>query len=68
VVIFKLIRSAAGAEERGRICIVRRNPDAIWFDGYEDRVILDEAWLFDYARVEAPSSLKPSVHELEDAR
>ena len=68
VVIFKLIRSAAGAEERGRICIVRRNPDAIWFDGYEDRVIVDEAGLFDYARVEAPSSLKPSVHELEDAR
>jgi hypothetical protein len=68
VVIFKLIRSAAGAEERGKVCIVRRNPDAIWFDGYDDRVIVDEAGLFDYGRVEAPSSLAPPAHELEDAR
>jgi hypothetical protein len=68
VVIFKLIRSAAGAEERGKVCIVRRNPDAIWFDGYDDRVIVDEAGLFDYGRVEAPSSLEPTAHELEDAR
>ena len=34
---------------------MRRNPEAIWFDGYEDRVIYDEAGLFDYARVRAPT-------------
>ena len=30
--------------------------EAIWFDGYNDRVIYDEAGLFDYTRVEAPSA------------
>jgi len=55
VVIFKILRNAAGAPDRGKVCIVGRNPDAIWFDGYEDRVIYDEAGLFDYARVEAAS-------------
>jgi hypothetical protein len=34
------------------VCIVGRNPDAIWFDDYEDRVIFDEAGLYDYTRVE----------------
>jgi hypothetical protein len=34
------------------VCIVGRNPDAIWFDDYEDRVLFDEAGLYDYARVE----------------
>ena len=33
--------------------IVARNPDAIWFDGYADRVIYDEAGLFNYERVQA---------------
>ena len=51
VVIFKILRSAADAPERGRVCIVGRNPDAIWFDGYADRVLFDEAGLFDYTRV-----------------
>jgi lysine 2,3-aminomutase len=51
VVIFKILRNAADAPSRSKICIVARNPDAIWFDGYADRVILDEAGLFDYARV-----------------
>ncbi|HIG12768.1 MAG: hypothetical protein ABGY71_11240 [bacterium] len=51
VVIFKLIRSAADAPERGQVCIVARNPDAIWFDGYADRIIYDEAGLFDYMRL-----------------
>ncbi len=51
VVIFKLLRSAADAPDRGKVCIVGRNPDAIWFDGYEDRVIVDEAGLYDYTRV-----------------
>lgn len=53
VVIFKILRNAAAAEDRGKVCIVGRNPEAIWFDGYADRVILDEAGLFDYDRVEA---------------
>jgi len=51
VVIFKLLRNAGGAAERGKVCIVGRNPEAVWFDGYEDRVLFDEAGLFDYARV-----------------
>jgi lysine 2,3-aminomutase len=51
VVIFKILRNAAEAPDKGKICIVARNPDAIWFDGYADRVIYDEAGLFDYARV-----------------
>jgi len=51
VVILKLLRNAAGAPLRGKVCIVGRNPDAIWFDDYEDRVLFDEAGLFDYSRV-----------------
>jgi lysine 2,3-aminomutase len=50
VVVFKLLRSAADAPDRGKAAIVGRNPEALWFDGYEDRVILDEAGLFGYAR------------------
>ena len=52
VVIFKILRNAAAAPDRGKVCIVGRNPEAIWFDGYADRVIYDEAGLFDYARVQ----------------
>ena len=55
VVIFKLLRNAAEAPDRGKVCIVGRNPDAIWFDGYEDRVIYDEAGLYDYSRVKVES-------------
>lgn len=51
VVIFKILRNAASAPDRGKVCIVARNPDAIWFDDYEDRVLFDEAGLFDYSRV-----------------
>ncbi len=57
VVIFKLLRNAGSAPDRGKVCIVGRNPDALWFDDYEDRVLFDEAGLFDYTRVsksEAP--------------
>ncbi len=46
VVIFKLLRSAADAPDRCKVTIVGRNPDAIWFSGYDDRVIYDEAELF----------------------
>ncbi len=53
VVIFKILRNAADAPDRGKVCIVGRNPEAIWFDGYADRVIFDEAGLYDYSRVEA---------------
>ncbi|MFT7676910.1 MAG: lysine 2,3-aminomutase [Planctomycetota bacterium] len=56
VVIFKLLRSAADAPHRGKICIVGRNPEAIWFDGYEDRVLFDEAGLFDYTRTAVASA------------
>lgn len=51
VVIFKLLRNAAEAPDRGKVCIVGRNPEAIWFDDYADRVVFDEAGLFDYDRV-----------------
>jgi L-lysine 2,3-aminomutase len=52
VLIFKILRNAADAPDRGKVCIVARNPDAIWFDDYEDRVLFDEAGLYDYARVQ----------------
>ena len=54
VVIFKLLRNAGSAPDRGKVCIVGRNPDAVWFDGFEDRVLFDEAGLFDYTRVSIP--------------
>ena len=53
VVVFKILRSAADAPDRGKVCIVGRNPDALWFDDYEDRVLFDEAGLFDYSRAKA---------------
>ena len=46
VVIFKLLRSAADAPDRCKVTVVGRNPDAIWFSGYDDRVIMDEAELY----------------------
>ncbi|MDX2416325.1 MAG: hypothetical protein QNK19_02575 [Xanthomonadales bacterium] len=52
VLIFKILRNALDAPLRGKVCIVGRNPDAIWFDDYEDRILFDEAGLYDYARVE----------------
>jgi hypothetical protein len=60
VLIFKILRNALDAPDRGKVCIVARNPDAVWFDEYEDRVIFDEAGLYDYARID-----KKTV-ELED--
>ena len=51
VVIFKNLRNAADAPDRGKVCIVGRNPDAIWFDDYADRVLFDEVGLFNYDRV-----------------
>lgn len=46
LVIMKLLRSAKDAPDRGKVAIVGRNPDAIWFNDYDDRVIYDEAGLF----------------------
>jgi L-lysine 2,3-aminomutase len=51
VLIFKILRNALDAKDRGKVCIVGRNPDAIWFDDYVDRVIFDEAGLYEYDRV-----------------
>ncbi|MEA1902412.1 MAG: radical SAM protein [Actinomycetota bacterium] len=51
VLIFKILRNAADAQDRGKVCIVGRNPEALWFDDYADRVIYDEAGLFEYSRV-----------------
>ncbi|MEM8836406.1 MAG: hypothetical protein AAGD00_11395 [Planctomycetota bacterium] len=50
VVIFKLLRNAGGAGDIGKVCIVGRNPEGLWFNDYEDRVLFDEAGLFDYTR------------------
>jgi L-lysine 2,3-aminomutase len=46
VVIMKLLRGAADAPDRGKVTILGRNPEAIWFSGYDDRVLYDEAGLF----------------------
>jgi hypothetical protein len=58
-VVLKLLRSSADAPERGKVTIVGRNPDAIWFSGYDDRVIYDEAGL--YAGVDQAQSTQPAV-------
>jgi len=46
LVIMKLLRGAADAPDRGKVTILGRNPEAIWFSGYDDRVIYDEAGLY----------------------
>ena len=53
VVIFKLYRGTAEASLRGKVAIVGRNPKAVWFNDYEDRVIFDEATLFPKSKEEA---------------
>ncbi len=45
-VVLKLMRGAEDAKDRGKITIVGRNPQAIWFSDYDDRVIYDEAGLY----------------------
>ena len=47
VVILKLLRGAADAPDRGKVAILGRNPEAIWFSGYNDRVLFDEAGFFE---------------------
>jgi L-lysine 2,3-aminomutase len=46
VVIMKLHRNSENAPDRGLVTILGRNPEAIWFSGYNDRVIYDEAGLY----------------------
>jgi len=53
VVLFKILRSAGAAADKGKVCIVGRNPEALWFDGFADRVLFDEAGLYDYSRVKS---------------
>ena len=36
----------ADASNRAKVTIVGRNPEAIWFSGYDDRVVVDEAELY----------------------
>lgn len=57
VVIFKILRNAGSAPDRCKVCIVGRNPKAVWFDDYEDRVLFDEAGLYAYARVKDATTL-----------
>lgn len=57
VVIFKILRNAGSAPDRCKVCIVGRNPDAVWFDDYADRVLFDEAGLYKYGRVKDAASL-----------
>jgi len=52
VLIFKNLRNALGAPDRGKVCIVGRNPEAVWFDDYADRVIYDELGMYNYQRVD----------------
>lgn len=63
VVIFKLLRGAADASNKGQVAIVRRNPEAIWFSGYEDRVIYDEAGLFTES-MKSTSSVSKQTHKI----
>jgi hypothetical protein len=74
--IFKILRNAGSAPDRGKVCIVGRNPEALWFDDYEDRVLFDEAGLYHYTRVAKPgqapghapaSAQAPSIGALQAA-
>jgi L-lysine 2,3-aminomutase len=58
VLIFKNLRSALDAPDRGKVCIVGRNPEAVWFDDYNDRVLVDEVGMYDYQRVTQFSEAK----------
>ncbi len=62
VVIFKLLRGAEDASNKGQVAIVGRNPEAIWFSGYEDRVIFDEAGLFTES-MKSTSSVSKETHK-----
>ena len=40
-IVFKIHRSPYSAETQSDIVIARRNPQALWLSGYEDRIIYD---------------------------
>lgn len=41
LIMFKMIRSPFGASSQGDLIIAKRNPEALWVSGYEDRIIYD---------------------------
>jgi|GEM_PF-87774 len=41
LIIFKFHRSPHSAGAQGDLVIAKRNPDALWISGYEDRIIYD---------------------------
>ncbi|NRF65394.1 hypothetical protein HLB44_00205 [Aquincola sp. S2] len=41
LVVMKMHRSPAGATQQGDLIIARRNPQALWLSGYEDRIVYD---------------------------
>jgi hypothetical protein len=61
----KLHRSAADAPEKGLVTILGRNPEAIWFSGYNDRVIYDEAGLFTNAKNDEDTTSNAEVEQIE---
>lgn len=65
LVIMKLHRSAADAPEKGLITILGRNPEAVWFSGYNDRVIYDEAGLFTNAKNVENTASNAEVEQIE---
>ena len=66
LIIFKLLRSVADAPDKGKVAIAGRNPDAIWFNDYTDRVIYDELGLFDeYIAAENAPAMSVAVGQAE---
>jgi lysine 2,3-aminomutase len=62
IIIFKLLRSAKDAPLKGKVAIAGRNPHAVWFSGYTDRVIFDELGLFcEYIELERKAGTSPKV-------
>lgn len=41
IVVFKILRSPYDASTQGDLVIAKRNPQALWITGYEDRIIYD---------------------------
>jgi len=41
LVVMKMHRSPASARAQGDLIIARRNPEALWLSGYEDRIVYD---------------------------
>lgn len=65
VVIMKLLRGAADAPDRGKVAVLGRNPEAIWFSGYNDRVLFDEAGLFTDADQRIPLNTIEEINHPE---